>query len=635
MNFYEHQAQARKQTRRLVFLFTLAVLLIVLAVDAVVLLVLGSAEATDPSLPWGEWLQQHWTRVLFTSLSVLGVVVISSLYKSAVLREGGGVVARGLGGVRVERTAQDPLQRRLFNVVEEMAIASGVPVPEIYVLEHEDSINAFAAGHLPANAAIAVTRGALEQLSRAELQGVIAHEFGHVLNGDMRLNTRLIGLLFGLLVIAIVGRTVLRFTPRSSGRKRGGGAILVAALAVMVLGYIGLFFGRLIQAAVSRQRERLADASAVQFTREPQGLKGALVKIGAAAGPGSRLHDTGAEEVAHMLFAPGMERLFATHPPLIERIRTLDRSFDESEFKRVKFEPQRVSEREVEKPDLHVNPLDALVKAGVGPAVVAQLVGNPGTTHIEDAQVVVQSLPAGLLAGLGNPEQTLGVLFALVLDAEPQVRQRQLFLIKEKLGTQGVSSIMPVQAQVDALKPEQRLPVLHSLVPELRRLPRGQRRRILETLGRLILIDGQISVFEYSLAALARVYLQDELQIATQGRRLKLDEVRVELQALFATLARHGAADEEQARRAYESGIRHVLSGEPGPYKPIPGWTAALDRALRCLDRLPPAGKEQLIEGLAMTVIHDGKLAVQEAELLRAICASIHCPLPPLTLGPY
>ena len=172
---------------------------------------------------------------------VLGIIGLASLYKSLQLRGGGGVVARSLGGVRIERDTTDLKRKRLHNVVEEMAIASGVPVPEIYVLEHETAINAFAAGHTPANAAVSVTQGALDRLNREQLQGVIAHEFSHVVNGDMRLNVQLIGWLFGLLVVALIGRTILRFAPR--GGRKSGGALLVAALAVMVLGYVGLLAG--------------------------------------------------------------------------------------------------------------------------------------------------------------------------------------------------------------------------------------------------------------------------------------------------------------------------------------------------------------------------------------------------------
>src|SRR5688572_7472567 len=250
---------------------------------------------------------------------VITLLVIggASLFKTLSLRAGGGVVARSLGGTRIERGTRDPALRRLHNVVEEMTIASGVTMPEVYVLESEDGINAFAAGNTPADAAIAVTRGAITRLNREELQGVIAHEFSHVLNGDMRLNSKLLGWVFGLLVVAIAMRIVVQSVGRGRGRDKGG-ALVLGALAVMAIGYIGVFVGRILQAAVSRHRERLADASAVQFTRNPQGLVGALLKI-AGVKNGSAIQSSGKDEVAHMLFAPGMARLFATHPPLSER----------------------------------------------------------------------------------------------------------------------------------------------------------------------------------------------------------------------------------------------------------------------------------------------------------------------------
>src|SRR5690606_28971990 len=248
-------------------------------------------------------------------------------------RQGGSVVAGLLGGLPVNPATDDPDERRLVNVVEEMAIASGVPVPAIYVLPGEESINAFAAGYGVHDAAVAVTRGALKHLTRDELQGVIAHEFSHILNGDMRLNIRLIGLLHGLLLLALIGRVLLRSGGRSRGRrKEKGGSVQVAliGLGLVLLGYIGVFFGKLIKAAASRQREYLADAAAVQFTRNPEGIAGALKKIG-ALGAGSRIVHPRAEELSHLYFASGLRSsfagLFATHPPLVERIRRIDPSF--------------------------------------------------------------------------------------------------------------------------------------------------------------------------------------------------------------------------------------------------------------------------------------------------------------------
>ncbi len=637
MNFFARQAHARAQTRRLVVLFIVAVLAVLVTVNAVILTVVATSEADALVIPDGAWIASHAELAVLASLLVLAVVGFSSLYKSAVLRGGGGVVARSLGGTRLERDIRDPLRRRLHNVVEEMAIASGVPMPEVYVLEHEAGINAFAAGHSPANAAVAVTRGALERLNRAELQGVIAHEFSHILNGDMRLSMRLIGLIFGLLVIALIGRTVLRYSSRSSGSRKGGFAVIaLAALAVMLLGYIGVFFGRLIQAAVSRQREVLADSSAVQFTREPQGLKGALVKIGGFA-RGSRLQEVGVEEVAHMLFAAGMSRLFATHPPLIERIKSLDPSFREAEFARVGLEPQVAFGAAGDELTSELEPSHDTDIAGrmatpiaARPDAIVQLVGNPGTREIETAQALTRSFPAELLTDLEGPGRALGLLLALVLDPKPEVRTRQIHLVKERIGNDALTLIERAERAARQLEPSQRLPLLQELFPALRRLPREDRRRIVDGLNRLILVDGRIEIFEYALGALARVYLRDELEPAAGARAPRLDQVSVELQLVFSTLACHGTEADAEARRAFEMGMQHVLPTYRLSYAPVPGWPAALDRALRSLDRLRPAAKGRLVEALVKTIAHDQRLTIHEAELLRAICASLHCPLPPL-----
>ncbi len=636
MNFYARQANAHRQTRLLIVLFVLAVMAIVMAVNFVVLTVVAISDSEHPALPDTAWIGTRPGTVVLTSLLVLAVVGLASLYKTMLLRSGGGVVAKSLGGDRVDRSTSDPLRRRLHNVVEEMAIASGVPMPEVYVLEHEGAINAFAAGHSASNAAIAVTRGALERLNRAELQGVVAHEFSHILNGDMRLSLRLMGLLFGLLVIGLIGRTALRFSSHSSGNRKGGVALIaLAAVAVMILGYIGVFFGRLIQAAVSRQREGLADASAVQFTREPEGLKGALVKIG-GLDLGSRLQTVRVDEVAHMLFAPGMSRLFATHPPLIERIRALDPSFKEAEFAGVDSGPQidsqvmgdQLTSESLPQLDAEFGALTSSVAAK--PRTIAQLVGNPGTPQVRVAQALTQTLPPELLSNLEAPGRALGMLLALVLDPKSEVRSRQLEIVKERLGARALGLIEQAESAAAQLEPFQRLPMLQTLFPSLRRLTRDSRARIVEGLDRLVRVDGRIEIFEYALGTLARIYLQDELQPATTNRTLKIDQVRVELQTVFSTLAEHGSADVTQARRAYEIGMHHLLPEIRPPYQPVPGWAPALDRALKCLDRLPPAGKEQLVEALVKTIALDQQLTVEESELLRVVCASIHCPLPPL-----
>ncbi|MFL6618511.1 MAG: M48 family metallopeptidase [Povalibacter sp.] len=633
MNFFQRQTETRRLSRRLVWLFVVAVIAVIVAVDAVLFTVLASLQPDSPGivLPSTQWMSAHSGVVLVTTLSVLGVIGLSSLYKTAMLNGGGGVVARSLGGVRVSADTTDPLQKRLLNVVEEMSIASGVPMPEVYLLEQESGINAFAAGHNPANAAIAVTRGALTTLNRAELQGVIAHEFSHVLNGDMRLNIRLMGLLFGLLVIAVLARTVLRFAPRGrSGKKDGGIAfILIAAVVILVVGYVGLFFGRLIQAAVSRSRESLADASAVQFTRDPSGLRGALLKIGAAV-EGSRIASPDAEEVAHMLFAPGISRLFATHPSLEERLKAIDPHFDKSEFEKTRerlaaaqTEPERVSTRSGLD---RLNDLIAVPTAGG----VAQLVGNPGTAHIERAQEIRRALPEALSAAGRNASSARALFLALALDAAPDVRERQLAFIARQLGSAITDEMTALLAEVDTLQPQQTLPVLMHAFPALRQLTRDERTKLMACLNGMWMREGRMSLHSYVVRKLAQVHLRDDLDPVGRANTLPLRSVTAELQVLFSVLAQHGHQNEIEARRAYEAGMHLLLPRERPDYAGAANWPAQLDVALSKLDRLVPLAKEQLVEALVRTIGHDQRLTLAEAELLRAICAALHCPLPPL-----
>ena len=336
MNFFEHQEAARKKTSLLVFYFVLAVAAIVAAVYLAVLAAFLFAEKDRPG---GLDVSLLWQPELFLLVAVATLALVGggSVYRIAALSGGGHTVAELLDGRPIDPNTTDPDERRVLNVVEEMAIASGTPVPPVYLLEDEEGINAFAAGYTPSDAVIGVTRGCVQSLTRDELQGVIAHEFSHILNGDMRLNIRLMGVLYGILMISITGWFLFRITGGGSSRrddgdkKEGNNPLPLLGLALYVIGYVGVFFARLIKAAVSRQREYLADASAVQFTRNPPGIAGALKKIGASA-DGSRVRDAEAEEVSHMFFGEALglaaSNLMATHPPLADRIRRIDPSFD-------------------------------------------------------------------------------------------------------------------------------------------------------------------------------------------------------------------------------------------------------------------------------------------------------------------
>jgi len=637
MDFWGRQADARRRSRWLLLLFAAAVLAVLVAVNLVVLAVLGVFDAGQAAAG-GSWLTRHPVAVTITTLVVLAITGITSLYKSIRLGAGGGVVARELGGMRVQADTTDPDERRLLNIVEEMAIAAGLPVPAVYVLGEEQGINAFAAGHTAADAAIAVTRGALQHLDRAELQGVIGHEFSHILNGDMRLNIRLIGLLSGLLVIAIGGRMAYQYGARSGSRRRGDGSLALAGLALMAIGHIGVFFGRLIQAAVSRQREFLADAAAVQFTRDPAGLRDALIKIGSVQS--SRLRSPRSAEVAHMLFAPGLTRWMATHPPLAERIRALDASYDPASAADLRLEvrPQplgivRVLDEDGMAKSLAAErPLDQQAIA-LNPGSLPARVGNPRAADVTRAGELQALLPGVALAGDAAAVQATALLLALVLDTSAEVRAVQLEKIRIVFGS---TLDAQLQAQMQVLKAvpvEGRLALLGRIVPALRRLPPATRGKILDTLGALARTDGVISVFEYTLGTLAGLYIDEILAPRRVSHPIRLTAATVELQILLSTLATQSHGTAQDAEQAYARGIACLGLERPPPFRPRPGWAAALDRALRCLDGLAPADKARVVEALGATIVHDGRVSLAEAELLRAICAALHCPLPPLRRG--
>jgi Zn-dependent protease with chaperone function len=633
VDFYSHQAAARRQSQGLVWMFLLAVAGVVLALDLVFFTWFGAGgEDGEPGLGPLGFVAAHPGFALFWTLLIVGVIGCASLFKSLQLRSGGGVVATSLGGVRLEPDTTDPKRRRLRNVVEEMAIASGVPVPEIYVLEGETGINAFAAGHTPANAAVAVTQGALDRLNREQLQGVIAHEFSHVVNGDMRLNLQLMGMVFGLLVVAIIGRTVLRFAPR--GGKKGGGALLLAALAVMLLGYAGLFAARIIQAAVSRQREKLADASAVQFTRNPGGLKDALLKI-AGLDAGSKLQSPKTDEVAHMLFAPGLSPLFATHPSLAERIKTLDPGFDVRSLPRLAAEvalvPIDIDDFAASEPLVaHAAPAGADVAAD--PKGIAAQVGQVDTLQIERAQALRLAFPAGFRDFAVTPAAARTLVLGLLLSRDQDVLNRQLTTLANSLDPAALAATRRGLDWLARLPAMLRLPALQAVYPALRRLPVAERHALCALCDALITADARIDVFEFCLARLLETLLRDELEPRAPHGPLRLAECAAELRLLFCVLAAAGANDETQARAAFGAGIV-PLQLQDARYAVASAWQRELGPALARLDMLRPRDKQVLIEGLVRTVAHDQVLSVAEAELLRTVCAILHCPLPPLLPG--
>jgi len=632
VNFFEHQDRARRQTRVLVVLFSLAVLAVIASVNALVLLTLGATNfASDPSA--GGLIASNWSLLLGSTVVTASVIGLASLYRSLQLRSGGGEIARSLGGTAVDPSTDDPLRRRLYNVVEEMAIASGVPVPEVFVLEHEQGINAFAAGFSTTDAAVAVTRGTLEHLDRDELQGVIAHEFSHIFNGDMRLNIRLIGFLFGILILAIVGRKLL-YSARFARDSRNAAPAVMIGLVVVVIGYVGLFFGRWIKAAVSRRREFLADASAVQFTRHPQGISGALKKIGALYASSFMTSD--AEEIGHMLFAKGMGRqMFATHPPLEERILALDPGFKKDELKVLAQQMDRHAQaRLAEAEKAAAN--EAKASAGPGglplnPEQLIDQIGNPDLQQILMAALLAGSMPSALERAAHSDEWAQEVICFLLLSSDSEVRERQLLQISKALGSQSERQVAMLWDEGKALPRKQRLPLLEMAFPGLRRRPQREWISLLRLIDELVAADGQIDVFEYALGRLTA----NQIEVLLHPDRFRpggsktLSELESDALLVMGLLARHGnLEDSDAAAAAFSAGLEGIASKVPDRLPDLDQWPDRLDAALKRLDRLRLADKQKLVTALARCALHDRTVLEEELELLRVIAGLIHVPLP-------
>ena len=635
MNFFEHQEQARRQSRWLVFLFILAVLTIIIVIDFAILVAFGSLEFEQQPLFSLQTLKTNVPVLIGGAVVTTLVITLASLFKTVALRSGGGKVARDLGGVLVEADAQDPLRRRLYNVVEEIALASGIAVPEIYVLEQESGINAFAAGFSPADAAVAVTRGALEKLNRNELQGVIAHEFSHVFNGDMRLNIRLMGALFGILVLALIGRKVLHgsyYMGRS--KNSNGGAVVLIAVAITLVGYIGLFFGRWIKSAVSRQREYLADASAVQFTRDPDGIAGALKKIAVYSDASYLNVET--EEVSHMLFGSGENMsMFATHPPLNKRIQRIDQSFAPEDLVQLAASLQRKARAEAEQAEREEK---SATRGGGGIFDAGNLVdqiGNPDFSRILMAAALAASIPAQISKAAHSNQWATEVLLYCLMDKDSEIRQQQLLLIAQKMGSDSEARVRGLLKAEPHLAREQRLPLLEIAIPELKRRPPDHVSRVLSTVRALSEVDGEIDMFEYLMAQIITQHLWESVNpqnVRLAGKKA-LKQVAGEAQQVIALLAANGQREAADIERAYRAGMDALGTGQASGLPDTANWSGILDKALPALDQLKPADKQTLVQALIATVMADNRLAVAEMELLRVVCLVIHVPLPMVSGG--
>ena len=576
------------------------------------------------------------TVALITTAVILG----SSLFKTAALSSGGGKVATAMGGTLVAADTTDPLRRRLRNVVEEMAIASGVPVPEIYVLEEESGINAFAAGYNTGDAAVAVTRGTLELLDRDELQGVIAHEFSHILNGDMRLNIRMMGVLFGIMVISMIGRMILRggyHTSLTRSRSKGSGGIVFVGLGLALLGFIGMFFARVIKAAVSRQREYLADASAVQFTRQTDGIAGALKKIGGYS-ESSYITAADPEEVSHMLFGSGAKffGMFATHPPLTERIKALDPNFDESDYPHINLRDDQIQTGTIHVDAVSSGMVSALASEASTPpaAAITESIGQPDNEHIEYAQQLRQSIPESLYDAAHSSELAYLLTLALVLDRSGESLDRQWSLLEEQLGSDRTRLIRRFYDELLQTGPQYRLPILEIAFPALKLRPTPQLAYLVELSSRLIEVDGVVDIYEFCFYRILMVNLNQAIDPSGRRgpRRAPKRELRQAAVNVLAIIADHGHTDPQRAQQALDAGLAVLGSWAKGvKIESKREYTVAiLDHSLDLLISLNSKSRLKLMRAISEIATHNDKLSVAEAELIRAICATLECPLPPI-----
>jgi Zn-dependent protease with chaperone function len=646
-DFFARQDDARRRTARLVALFVLAVIVIVAAVygvaTAVVMAGAGRGQAGEPPEVFSA------SRLGLVATAVLLVITTGSLYKIATLRDGGDAIAQLLGGRPVEPAAAAPAERRLLNVVEEMALASGTPVPPVYVLDGEPGINAFAAGFTPGDAVIAVSRGALDHLTRDELQGVIGHEFSHILNGDMRLNLRLIGLVHGILMIALIGQLLLRAAPGSRGGRRDKYSddawMLFVGVGLLVIGSLGVLLGRIIKCAISRQREFLADASSVQFTRNPDGIAGALKKIGGLA-EGSRVRSPNAEQACHMFFGqgvPSLSSLLATHPPLAERIRRLDPSFD-GRFPDVPEAPVEVGPEPGEAEALAV-PLSSRRWPSPGkpeefsldPAAAVASVGTPTAEHVAYASALLDTLPPGLAAATSSPFSARAVVYALLLDPDDAVRRAQLARLEGHSEPGTVREVLRLRPAVASVGEDGRIPLVDLTFPALRRLSDAQYRAFRANVDALVQADRRVSLFEYALHRMLLRHLdQAFFRLPPPVVQFQaIDGVFPDCVLLISTLARLGHEDGTSIERAFATGMARLQKGYPGERAvalrpPEACSLGAVDRALSRLARAAPPVKRRVLDACAACIAVDLVVTPAEAELLRAIADSLDCPMPPL-----
>lgn len=654
-NFFEQQSQARNATKYLVILYGLAVLCIVAAVVLVTRYCFTFIRFSEPAFDF-----PYASEAIAAGITIL-IIGLGTWRRMYQIGGSGDHVAVMLGGVPVDHSTTDPLERRLLNVVEEMAIASGITIPRVYILSKESGINAFAAGMRPGEAVVGVTRGTLEQLTRDELQGVIAHEFSHIFNGDMRLNLRLMGILGGIVTIATIGKFLIKSQRRSSGSRKGGAPILAfIGLALLIIGYIGVFFARMIKAAVSRQREYLADASAVQYTRNPGGIGGALMKI-RGHDAHSNVRALFADEASHLFFGSvsSFFALFSTHPSLEERIKRISPylmqpgawTAHSAQERSASFTTSMSSEaaagfseamtsseaivQESDSPEEEIKTPRSQTEAAAGRAsTILSSVGSVSSDDIAAARSRLDKLPVTVREELKRPEGAAAVVIALFLQSETG-SSSQNAMVREALGDAALKLSQEMHRDLESAVHDERLTLLELALPALKSLKDDARRTFLILCRDLVHADGRYDLFEY----VALTLLDHQLFGARRHRRprprLNGNRTINDISIVISAIAYAGTDDFTRAKAAFDSGADaiQVRNTEELTFRSpdecrLPSIADAIDR----LSYLEPVSQRSVIDACVRTVIHDRVINQEEAELLKVICVVLEAPLPALAV---
>mgnify|MGYP005844380571 CR=1 FL=1 len=651
--FFQRQANARRNTSLLIVLFLIAVTLITLAVCLVGYFVTRSETS---HFAFQDWLQS--THGLYTALAVIAVIGIGSLVRWIDLAGGGHRVANMVGARAIDPATRDSDERRLRNIVEEMAIASGISVPDVYVMDQETGINAFVAGYTPGQAVMVVTHGTLTHLSRDELQGVVAHEFSHILNGDMRMNVRLIAILAGILMIGQIGSFLVQlgFTGSrrySSRDRRGQAAFAVIGLALLVIGYIGVFFGRLIQAAVSRQREMLADASSVQFTRNPEGIAGALFKIGMKSGYLDTT--THASDMNHMCFSESarmkLSSFLASHPPIPERIEAIGPGMMARLRSRHRDSQPAASLRAVDvsrQAPLQgtagftgnaTNPVSGTTGGSTSPISgsggsppLSASVGTTGSASEDYAQTLLRHLPSTFRGLLYTRAGAIQLCYALLV-CERSQEDQSLHLSQintESVFTPNSDLLKKLLRPLSLLGPGVRLPALELAMPALRKLDPDEREKLLKACETLIKADQRLSLFELTMISFLRKHLAGDAGKVVPVRYRSYRAVQTQLQVVFSLLARLGADSPERQQALLEEAMAGFHSGTQSVRLMDRIALKQLHKSLGHLNQLSPLLKPGIIDACCHCVLSDGEIKPREYDLIRLIADQLDCPMPPL-----